>query len=199
MAIVSEPKAVLKRVRTSYSLPIIERIKTLDKDCSRAEIAKELGITRKALNIKMSRLGIKKSCTAQRVIALFNQGLSINAISVEVQRSYHTVYWHLNTRNFSGLNREHENGKHAELLAKKYLINSGWKILDQGNIKTYDLLVRKGTQVYAVNVKSGRRNFIETFKNFTKLVSLPYPAALLYVTPENPPSFYWLPIQKMES
>jgi hypothetical protein len=103
----------------------------------------------------------------------------------------------LNTRNFSGLNRERENGEKGELLARNYLSRNGWEILEEPKGKSYDFLIRKGTKTYAVNVKSGK-NFVEPFKNFKRLIALSYPVALLYVSPENPPFFYLLPVNRLE-
>ena len=190
-------KAV-RSVRHSYPPKIVERIKVLDKTCSRAEIAKELGVTRKALNTAMWRFGIKKASNdnAKKIIALFSEGLSIKEISRKIGRSYHTVYWHLDTRGFHNLNRDRDNGKLGEKQASNFLVTKGYQIIEKGKHKAYDLLIQRKEEVLAVNIKSGK-NFVETWSNFQRLIKIPYPRALLYVTPEKPPRFYLLKLELM--
>ena len=193
------------RKKHTWTKEDIEQVKALSKELAYEEIGQKFGVSGESVKQKMYKTGFKKPMNAayvpkdevEKVLALFRNGLSIPQIARKTGRTYDSVHCILRLRGFKELNRERDDGKTGESLAKAFLVNNGWQILNEGRKTPYDFLISKNGKIYAVNVKSGK-NFVEPFKNFKRLLTVKHPIALLYVTPENPPAFFLLPITKME-
>ena len=193
---------IVKKHKKKWIEGELKLFKKLYPTTPNKKLAKQFGISEKAIKTFASRKDLKKDedyhrnwtpDEEKRLIALWNRGFKTYEIAKKLGKTHPQIYHARKRLKLEGLAKSDVIGRKGESLAEEFFLKEGWKIIERGNRSSaFDFVVERQGIRFPINVKHGN-NINITKQNFKRLLKLKHPA-ILYVLSES--EIYLMPILK---